>query len=43
MKDLIVPAMYTPSVDTLHSLLLLAWGEYGAGREQGLNLYVAVR
>ncbi|EJD02726.1 uncharacterized protein FOMMEDRAFT_85020 [Fomitiporia mediterranea MF3/22] len=38
-KDLIVPLAYTPSVENLHSLLLLSWCEYGSGRENGLNLY----
>lgn len=42
-QDLIVPAMYTPSVEVLHSLLLLAWAEYGSGRENGLHLYNSVR
>ncbi len=42
-KDLIVPALYTPSVEVLHSLLLLAWAEYGCGRESGLHLYNSVR
>ena len=41
-KDLIVPAMYNPSVETLHSLILLAWAEYGRGRENGLRLYSTV-
>lgn len=41
-KDLIVPLVYTPSVENLHSLILLSWGEYGTGRENGLNLYSAV-
>lgn len=42
-KDIIVPLVYTPSVENLHSLILLSWGEYGTGRENGLNLYSAVR
>lgn len=41
-KDLIVPAMYSPSVENVHSLLLLAWAEYGSGRESGLRLYSSV-
>ncbi|KAL5507485.1 hypothetical protein ACEPAH_6941 [Sanghuangporus vaninii] len=38
-KDLIIPLAYTPSVENLHSLLLLSWCEYGSGRENGLNVY----
>ncbi|KAH8119039.1 hypothetical protein DFH11DRAFT_1501870 [Phellopilus nigrolimitatus] len=41
-KDLIVPLVYSPSVENLHSLLLLSWSEYGTGRENGLNLYSAL-
>ncbi|KAI5117230.1 hypothetical protein M0805_001588, partial [Coniferiporia weirii] len=41
-KDLIVPLVHNPSVEVLHSLLLLSWCEYGSGREDGLNLYSAL-
>lgn len=38
-----MPLVYSPSVETLHSLLLLSWCEYGSGRENGLSLYSSVR
>lgn len=41
-KDSIVAAVHTPSFETLHSLILLSWAEYGGGRENGLNIFSAV-
>ena len=41
-KENIAGALYAPSIETLHSLILLSWGEYGGGRESGLNMYSSV-
>lgn len=30
-----MPVIYAPAIENLHSLLILAWCEYGGGREQG--------
>ncbi|TDL16907.1 hypothetical protein BD410DRAFT_588230 [Rickenella mellea] len=38
-KEIIMPVVHIPSLETLHALILLAWCEYGQAREKDLPVF----